>query len=238
MTVIMILALLRRHIILSLAILALVSCASQPENNFNIDTLDRTLHYSERPTKLMFAAEQGDVLAMREALVAGAPLNAYNESGNAFALALKAGHYTIAEFLLKVGASFEQGFEVDEPSALMLASAEGRNDLVKQLIIKGAEIDHADSQGYTAAANAALNRHLTTLKILINAGAKVDADPQGKSILMHMVIDNNPLIVQQLIGAGADVNYRDSSGDTALGLARRAGYYDLDLMLIQAGARL
>lgn len=238
MTVIMLLALPRRHIILLLSILALVSCASTAQNSFNIDALDRTVQYSEEPTALMRAAEQGNVLAMREALAAGALLNAYNESGNAFSLALKAGHYTIAEFLIKVGASHEYGFAEDEPSALMLAAGEGRNALVKQLIIKGAEINHQDSEGYTAVANAAMSRHLTTLKVLINAGATVDADPQGRSVLMHMVVDNNPLIVQQLIGAGADVNYRDSRGDTALGLARRAGYYDLDLMLIQAGARL
>ncbi len=234
----MLLALSRRHIILLLSIMALVSCASQPQNNFNIDALDKTVRYFEAPTALMRAAEQGDIPAMREALLSGSLLNAHNESGNAFSLALKAEHYTIAEFLLKVGASYQYGFAKEDPSALMLAAAKGRNDLTKQLIIKGAEVNHMDAQGFTAAAHAAMNRHLTTLKILINAGATVNADPQGQSILMHMVADNNPLIVQQLIGAGADVNYRNSNGDTALRIARRAGYYDLDLMLIQAGARL
>ena len=61
---------------------------------------------------------------------------------------------------------------------------------------------------------------------------------EGKSILMYAVIDNNPILAQVLIDAGANVNFRDANGDTALRLARRGGYYDLDLMLVQAGGRL
>lgn len=87
-------------------------------------------------------------------------------------------------------------------------------------------------------AYAAINRHLTTLKILINAGAEVNVFPEGKSVVMYVVQDNNPILLQELIEAGADLNYRDENGDTALRLARRAGYFDLDLMLVQAGGRL
>jgi hypothetical protein len=55
---------------------------------------------------------------------------------------------------------------------------------------------------------------------------------------MHAVADENTLIAQQLIAAGADVNSIDQSGETALSIARQAGFFDLDLMLVQAGARL
>jgi ankyrin repeat protein len=54
---------------------------------------------------------------------------------------------------------------------------------------------------------------------------------------MRVVEDNNMLLSQLLIAGGADVNYRDDAGDTALKIARRLGYFDLDLMLVQSGAR-
>jgi len=74
------------------------------------------------------------------------------------------------------------------------------------------------------------------MKILIANGASVNVQPEGKSLLQHMVLANNPLLVQVLLEAGADVNFRTDDGDTALKMARRAGYFDLDLMLVQAGA--
>jgi ankyrin repeat protein len=45
------------------------------------------------------------------------------------------------------------------------------------------------------------------------------------------------LLSQLLIAAGADLNFSDSDGDTALKIARRNGFFDLDLMLVQADAR-
>ena len=74
------------------------------------------------------------------------------------------------------------------------------------------------------------------MKILIKAGADVNITPKGQSLLMHTVEDNNMLLSQILIKAGADVNFKDVKGETALKIARRKGYFDLDLMLVQSGA--
>jgi hypothetical protein len=54
---------------------------------------------------------------------------------------------------------------------------------------------------------------------------------------MHVVEKNNMLLSQLLIAAGADLDFSDADGDTALKIARRNGFFDLDLMLVQAGAR-
>ena len=58
----------------------------------------------------------------------------------------------------------------------------------------------------------------------------MNVQPEGWSVLMHVVEKNNMLLSQQLIAAGADLNFSDSKGDTALKIARRNGYFDLDLM--------
>lgn len=192
----------------------------------------------DTPTPLMIASQSGDVVGMRAALANNDAVNALASTGTAFSLALQAKRFAIAEFLLELGADSERGFREGKPSALMLAAQSGQNALVKKLILNGNDIDYQDNDGFSAIAAATLNRHLTTMKILINAGADVNVAPEGKSILQHMVIDNNPLLVQLLIKANADVNFRSEMGETALRMARRAGYYDLDLMLVQAGGRL
>ena len=112
-----------------------------------------------------------------------------------------------------------------------------KNTLLKDLIIRGADLNYEDHLGYSAITKAAKKGHLTTLKILINAGANVNVAPEGRSVLMRVVEDNNMLLSQLLIAGGADVNFRDANGDTALKIARRLGYFDLDLMLVQSGAR-
>jgi ankyrin repeat protein len=76
------------------------------------------------------------------------------------------------------------------------------------------------------------------MKILTNAGADVNVVVRDRSILMHVVEANHMLLAQVLITAGANVNFRDANGDTALRIARRYEYFDLDLMLVQAGGRL
>ncbi|TNC81815.1 MAG: ankyrin repeat domain-containing protein [Oleiphilus sp.] len=204
----------------------------------NLETLDLEALELARPGALILAAREADVAGLKAALLEGEKLNGYTDEGNAFSAALQAGHFAIAEFLLKAGATFDKGFGAGQDSALMIAAANGHNELLKELIVRGADLDYIADGGYTAVARAALNRHLTSLKILVNAGAAVNTIADGKSVLMYTVIDNNPILAQVLINAGADVNFRDANGDTALRLARRAGYYDLDLMLVQAGGRL
>jgi len=224
--------------ILPIVLSTVVSCSSTASKSLNLDRLDLTTKNVAANTNLMTAAKNGHVSAIKNALLAGDLVNSVSADGTAFSMAMKAKHQGIAELLLKAGAHWQPGFEADQPTALMLAAKTGNNSLVKNLILKGAALNTIDKRGYSALANAAVGRHLTTMKILINAGADVNVSPDGLSVLMHVVEDNNTLLSQLLIAAGSDVNYRNEDGDTALKMARRKGYFDLDLMLVQAGARL
>lgn len=202
-----------------------------------LQRLDLNALKVKQKTEMMLAAEQGNSTELKRTFSAGDRINAIAPEGTAFSLALKNGHASIARILLSAGSQWQPGFADENSSALIVAANQGFDSLVKLLIMRGAVLDHLDSEGYSALAKAAIKGHLTTLKILINAGAKVDIQPLGRSVLMHVVEDNNMLISQQLIAAGADVNFQDEQGDSALSIARRQGYYDLDLMLVQSGAR-
>ena len=223
--------------ILLFAIMAVVSCSNQSAQKINFNKLDLTHQQVNKLTNLMLAAQQGNASALKTAIEQGALINNESPSGTAFSLAIKNKHFIISQFLLTAGSNFEHGFQVGEPSALMIAADHAQNKLVKDLIVRSANLSYEDELGHSAITKAASKGHLTTLKILINAGANVNVAPAGRSVLMHVVADNNMLLSQLLIAGGADVNFRDDSGDTALKIARRLGYFDLDLMLVQSGAR-
>lgn len=226
-----------RFMILLIIVMTVVSCSSQSVRKVNFNKLDLTHTQQVEKTVLMLAAEQGDSARLRQALEEGALINSESPSGTAFSLALTNGHFNISRFLLTAGADWRLGFKPGDMSAVMYVADQAQNTLLKELIVRGADFDYEDRLGYSAIAKAASKGHLTTLKILINAGANVDVAPEGRSVLMRVVEDNNMLLSQLLISAGANVNYFDLNGDTALRIARRKGYYDLDLMLVQAGAR-
>lgn len=226
-----------RLMILLFAFMAVVSCSSQSTQKINFNKLNLAHQKVQSPTSLMLAAELGDAARVMQAIEQGALINRESPSGTAFSFAMKNEHFVIGQFLLTAGSDFELGFQQGEPSALMIAANQAKNKLVKDLIVRGAKINYEDSTGNSAITRAANKGHLTTLKILINAGANVNVAPEGRSVLMQVVADNNMLLSQLLIAGGANVNYRDDSGDTALKIARRLGYFDLDLMLVQSGAR-
>lgn len=219
-------------------VLACISaCSYHEEKRIDLKDLDISSHQVEVKTDLMIAAEKGDSGLLKSALEKGGRINAISSEGTAFSLALKNGHEAISRILLSAGSNWQAGFSDQESSALILAAEQAFDEIVKMLIVRGAPLEEKNAEGYTALAICAKNGHLTTLKILINAGANVNVQPEGRSALMHVVEKNNMLISQLLIGAGADLNFSDAQGDTALKIARRNGFFDLDLMLVQAGAR-
>lgn len=229
-----------RLMILFISGMLIASCAvisgKDKETQTILSRFDSTLYRVVGKTSMMIAAENGDSRALKESFAKGDKLNAVSLAGNAFSLSLKNGHQSIARILLAAGSYWDYGFSEGGSSALIVAASKGYDDIVKMLIAKGVDLDHRDDDGFTALAKAALGGHLTTLKILISEGAVVDAYPQGRSLLMHVVEDDNMLISQILISAGVDLDFQDENGDTALRLARRKGFFDIDLMLVQAGA--
>ncbi len=215
----------------------LVACATNDDLPATVQALDTRVLDLNEAGPLIKAVQQEDMAAFRRALASGARINGIHEGATAFGLALKQGQFRMAEVLLKAGADWRLGVAEGDASALIKVADQGQNTLVKQLILRGASIDYRDANGKTALIAAAQKGHLTTMKVLLNAGADANAVADGKSVLMHVVANNNALLSQVLIKSGADVNYTDEDGDTALKIARRNGYFDIDLMLVQAGAR-
>lgn len=93
--------------------------------------------------------------------------------------------------------------------------------------------EHLDAALICAAGHGHLNR----LKLVLEAGADVNAtDEYESTALIASLFNNHFNCAFHLIEAGADVNMRNECGTTAIMLAATAGHLECVRCLIQAGA--
>jgi len=222
----------------------------QKKVNVNIPEPDGT-------TALHWAARNDDSNLVDRLIRAGADARATNRYGvTPIALACENGSATVVERLLKAGVNANTTGPLGE-TALHLCARTGRPEAVKALIARGATIDTIENwRGQTPLMWAAAEGHADTMRVLIEAGADVNArssiivwerqrteeprdkwlPPGGLTPLLYAARDGKLESAKVLIAAGADVNIVDPDLHTALILALVNGHFDVAGALIQAGA--
>ena len=130
---------------------------------------------------------------------------------------------------------------------LLHAAAEGKVDRVRALIAEGADVNAKDKDGFPALEVATAFAQADVVKALIDAGADVNIvsgiskrTPLFAFSMGDTESDNHEAqtlpIVNKLIAAKANVNYKDPNGVTALETAAALGYSTIAEALIAAGA--
>jgi ankyrin repeat protein len=113
-------------------------------------------------------------------------------------------------------------------TALLRSAPYGEEDDLRAKLELGADIELTDPSGNTALMLAAKGPNPAAVKVLLEAGARHDTiNQEGQSALLLAAgwvdfgdqDEKSREIVQQLLKAGADVNFRDPSGNTALMMA-------------------
>jgi ankyrin repeat protein len=162
---------------------------------------------------------------VREALSADPSLvNATNESGISVVLfSLYNGKNEIARLLIDRGARLD----------LFEASATGTQERVEQLLQKDPEaVNSYSPDGWTALHLAVFFGRVNIVHFLLSKGANIDAPSRNDQLVtpLHSALANphNSAVGQLLIGAGANVNVRQSQGYTPLHYAAANG---LDLVV-------
>lgn len=118
------------------------------------------------------------------------------------------------------------------------ASERGDEDLVKNLIAQGGNVNQRNGNGYTPLMSAAERGRLSIVTQLIAAGANVNlVNKFSWTALMLAAVGGHTDVAQALINAKANVRYRSPTGETALQLAERDNNAGLISILKQAGAR-
>ena len=133
-------------------------------------------------------------------------------------------NFDIVEFLIEKGINVDT-FNAFIESPLRVASDVGNIRVMEKLIDSGANINSVDFLNYTILMNCIANENLEAIQLLLECGAKYFSDNDGNSVIHIAASTGNYEITRVLIENGANVNYINDDGKTAL-------YFCLDYLNI------
>ncbi|OCT49763.1 hypothetical protein CLCR_07067 [Cladophialophora carrionii] len=164
----------------------------------------------------------------------------------AFSIAIVSGNMEIARFLLSHGAHVNNAYKRDNTSIgagtpLHLAAVHDREDVVKLLVSRSANLEAKDHNGKTPLHQAISSNRSSDfmLQLLLRAGADTAArDLQGWTALHTACYRSDDSATRILLEAGANVNAIDRGGWTPLHVAVTQFDNHLARVLIDGGANV
>jgi len=167
---------------------------------------------------LMVAAYAGASGIARALEDAGAPVSVFE--------AAALGREDIIRDLVAITPGLLQTFSHDGWSLLHLAVFFGHAALAEFLIKRGADLDAVsrNPMANTPLHSAVAGRRIAAAKLLLQAGADVNARAQGLTPLHLAAHAGHEPLVELLLAYGADAKVRDAQGQTAAALAADQGH--------------
>lgn len=167
-----------------------------------------------------------------------APIDATNKFGHSpLMVAAEKGYVDMMDALVDGGA--DVNFQNDAgKTALMMAAYGGQRGSVDQLLRSGASFDLRDRGGSTALHWAADSGNTDLIEWMIDRGADVAAVDLNKwtPLLRVAAVGGNREVAGLLVRRGADVNWRDKDGKTAMMMAVINGHQGLVELLTEHDA--
>ncbi|MEP6715746.1 MAG: ankyrin repeat domain-containing protein [Terriglobia bacterium] len=161
-------------------------------------------------TKLIDAAREDDLGAVKVLLNQHAPVNAAQADGStALHWAAHRDDLALADLLLRNGANANAKND-NGASALYLACTNRSAPMVERLLAAGADANATLPNGETVLMNCARTGEVKTVKALLAHGARVNAREQAhqQTALMWAAAEKHPDVVALLVEFGADVRAR------------------------------
>ncbi|XP_060078369.1 E3 ubiquitin-protein ligase MIB2-like [Ylistrum balloti] len=122
---------------------------------------------------------------------------------------------------------------IKDTTALVLASHEGHDEVVKTLLRNKANTEQTDAGGNTPLLAAVVGKKVSTTKILLDAGANIDfANRQHRTALHIASKAGEDLLVKLLIVRECDVNPQDIAGNTPIHDAIYGSHDDVIALLL------
>lgn len=121
-------------------------------------------------------------------------------------------------------------------SGLMIGAWEGKLELMRLFISRGADINLTNANGETALTLAAWRGNLAAVEWLVERGARINPPARQWSALHYATFAGHEAIADFLIAQGADINALSTNGSSVLMLAVYEGRQGLVKKLIELGA--
>lgn len=175
-------------------------------------------------TPLIIAAREGHADVVRHLMTrrkkkADAALQ-NNQGESALHAAVTAGNTETALLLLKLGAPAGLR-DVDGATPAWHAAAKGNVELIDALAKAKADLNTADNTKTTPLMQAVKTGQLKAAGALLENRVTLDAqDDKGMTALMHAVLRGANILPLAIISLGADIEIKNTAGQTALDLAR------------------
>lgn len=192
---------------------------------------------ASRKTTAPIVAAIAPTLSEKER-IAGTP-----EQAEALLAATRQGDIARALALVEAGANPNTGPEADDRDqrpVLMLAALLPDPQLLRALIIKGADVNRA-SGGLTpllaATRDSWHGRPDAVMTLLANGASPFTADADGNTSLHGAVLTGEPTVAAMLLDAGASVDAINNTGASPLSIACRAANWALVEFLLERGAK-
>ena len=192
-------------------------------------------------TPLEYAAKYGKLEIARLLIEKGANIDALNTFGkNALHYAAEYGKLEIAWLLIEKGADVTIKDEDGKLFWEYVKEEDFRKEMKALYELRRLGGGAKDSLGRTPLHKAAENDYLKTARLLIAAGAEIDAkDNKGWTPLLTAAFFEKSKVAKLLIEKGADVNAKNRNGMTVLHLAAHfENFLEVAIMLIEKGANV
>jgi len=121
-------------------------------------------------------------------------------------------------------------------TGLMFGAWEGKQDVMRLFVERGADINKLNANGESAIALAAWRGNLEAVKWLLERGAQINAPKKKWSALHYAVFAGHTEVADFLIEQGADINAQSTNNSSVLMMAVYEGHKDLARKLIEKGA--
>ena len=187
--------------------------------------IDAGVDVDAQADSLVTVIDLNNFIAVECLIKAGVNVNVGRYDITPLRLAVENNDIRIVQLLIDSGADLDAGMS----TALWDAAAEGYVEIVKALIVAGANIN-INCYGNTPLIVAVSHGHTEVVKMLIDAGANLDFqtypeglpdqdDVQLETALMIAIESDDSVSVQMLIAAGANADLLNSQGQTAFDIA-------------------
>ena len=186
---------------------------------------------------LMQALRQNQVWQMEAFLQSPQDPNWVIEGWPALHFAVEAGHRTAAQLWLEAGADVNHADMRNGTTALMLAVGNRNLDMIRLLLVSGADKDKATTAGATPLILAVSGGHLELVRLLLVSGADKDkATRAGVTPLFLAAAGGHLEMTRLLLDSGADKDKATTDGATPLFEASSGGHLEVTRLLLDSGA--